>query len=119
MAVVQNRTRMIWRGVTLVTLLVIALHALIPIRMTFEPAPGSAFSAFTSDVSVGCGQRAAVERKAVPADPSPPVQVETGALAIDVVDDNCRRFASWPRSIGPPSADTTYRPLNPQAPPAA
>lgn len=113
-----DRTRMVWRGVTLVTLLVIALHALIPIRMSFEPESGSAFSAFTSDVSLSCGQKAADEKKVVPADPVPPFRVELKALAIKKADDNCRRFASWPRSIGPPSADTTYLPLNPRAPPA-
>ncbi|MGD9665027.1 MAG: hypothetical protein AB7U34_07465, partial [Novosphingobium sp.] len=60
-----------------------------------------------------------VEKKLVPVDPPQPLVVESCAAQVEPAEDNNRRFASWPRAIGPPPAETTYLPLNPRAPPIA
>ena len=117
MVVTWDAMRRIWQGVTVIALLTVAIHAFVPMKASAEPVSGSVFSAFTSDVAIGFSHRTEVEKKFAPAEPEPPVLIESDMARAEFVDDSSRRFASWPRSIGPPSCDTTCLPLNPRAPP--
>lgn len=100
-------------------LAIVATHALTPLSFRLEPTSGSAFSASTTDVAIGCSERKATERKSLPAN-------EGAGTAALRPEPPALEIAPQPPFVGggfgatgPPTFERTCSPLNPRAPPAA
>lgn len=101
--------------------LVALAYALLPDGPPLARVSGSAFSATTSDVAVGCGVRPEVERRTVPDRPAPPppprCAVSVAALAPAPVPASLHYRQ---RTRAPPAAlPALLTSLSPRAPPAA
>jgi len=110
-----------WTRLLCAFLALIALgYALLPEEPSFARASGSAFSAATSDVAIGCGIRPELERRALPDRPPPPLPLPRCAVALATLDpviapaqpENRERFTA------PVSLLSLLTPLSPRAPPA-
>jgi hypothetical protein len=101
-------------------LIVVASHAAAPFAQPFERAAGSAFSAATGDVSLACGQPAAVAKRTLPAQPFAPLLITPLAPVEATSLASCRSSSQAAiGQTGPPLSRTTFSPLAPRAPPAA
>jgi hypothetical protein len=102
--------------------LVALAYAALPHGLPLARASGSAFSATTSDMGVGCGVRLEIDRRVVPDRPAPPPPPQRCAVAIALAAP-APVAASVPyiqRTRAPPVAlPTLLTPLSPRAPPAA
>jgi hypothetical protein len=112
-----------WNRWLCALLVLVALaYAVLPDGAPFVRASGSAFSATTSDVAVGCGIRPAIERRVVPDRPAPPplppprCTVSVAALAPAALPASLHHSQ---RTRAPPVAlPALLTPLSPRAPPA-
>ena len=112
--------RKIWRHVTLAVLLVISAHIVIPMEMPLAAKSGSAFSAFTADVALGCREHAASRQEYQPDDWLPPVVPVLRSLSPEWETVAGGPDVTWQGPAGPPPrAKGQYTPLNPRAPPPA
>lgn len=119
MSVAMDMKRGFWRLICTLLVLIAAAHAVLPTGQPLQRASGSAFSASTAEVAVGCGTRVEERRQALPQNPPP---APSGCLAEYQplpVQLPGRPFAPRPDARGPPLAETTFSPLNPRAPPFA
>lgn len=98
--------------------LVALTYAALPAAPQFEPQSGSAFSASTVDVAVGCG-RHQVETRVVPDRPAPPVPDCAPTLALTSLELPSAIVPDRYRARAPPIPEPALSPLNPRAPPAA
>jgi hypothetical protein len=111
-----------WNRWLCACLVLVALaYAVLPDGLPLARVSGSAFSATTSDVAVGCGVRPEVERRAVPDRPAPPppprCAVSVAALAPAPVPASLHYNRNT--RAPPVSLPALLTPLSPRAPPAA
>ena len=72
-ALPRSATQSVRRIVVALLLLVAATHATLPVGTPLELESGSAFSAATAEVALGCAPRVTVERQALPGHSAPPM----------------------------------------------
>ena len=120
MAARHASSRLFWRLVAPLLLLVISVHAVTPLGQPLQRVAGSAFSAETVDVSLRSGQRSAVVKQAEV--PKPPAAILPSIVPLPVIAPAHEPPAMVP-GLGatgpPPTARTSFRPVSPRAPPAA
>src|SRR5690606_1747201 len=97
------------------------VYAVLPDGPPLARASGSAFSATTSDVALGCGISPEIERRVMPDRPAPPppprCAITVAALAPVPVPASSQHAE---RTGAPPvSLPALLTPLSPRAPPAA
>ena len=108
-----------WRLIAMALLLTVAAHAAAPIAQPLDRTAGSAFSAATADVSLTRSERVLVAKTALPnAVAPPPFAAPQQTLPARVATTVPLHRAGFD-ATGPPPAQTSFRPLNPRAPPAA
>ncbi len=119
MSVAMDMKRGAWRWICTLLVLIAAAHAVLPAGQPMQRVSGSAFSASTADVAVGCSTRAEERRQAQP-QPAPPLPAacvtQNRPLAAQLPS---RPFAPRPDTRGPPLFETTLFLLSPRAPPLA
>lgn len=113
-----DKLQAIWRCVALGLLLVVSFHAFAPSDAPIASQSGSAFSAFTSDVALGCREQTAAQQKLRSDTPAPPVFTPSLSLAPSIAAADRDHGISWQWSTGPPIRSVArHTPLNPRAPP--
>ncbi|MBO9499739.1 MAG: hypothetical protein J7496_15555 [Novosphingobium sp.] len=110
--------RLALRLIAALLVLVAATHAVLPAGPQAELRSGSAFSAATVDVAIGC-DRQRIETRALPDRPAPPVPDCAPVLVALPARNLVIALPLRSRSHAPPQPAPALSPLNPRAPPAA
>ena len=114
---------LLWRFVAPLLMLMISVHALIPLGQSQQRASGSAFSAETAEVSLRRGQRGAgLDQYAVAKPPAPPMPAVPRELRPSIISlvQEAEPMVPGLGPTGPPlAARTSFSPVAPRAPPAA
>lgn len=109
------------RWLCAVLVLVALAYAVLPDGTPLARASGSAFSATTSDVAVGCTVRPEIERRVVPDRPAPPPPPRCPVSVAELAPAPAPPSLHYGQSTrAPPIAlPSLLTPLSPRAPPAA
>ncbi|HTM94955.1 MAG TPA: hypothetical protein VL100_03935 [Croceibacterium sp.] len=101
--------------------LVALVYAVLPDGLPLAQVSGSAFSASTRDVAIGCTVRPEIERRALPDRPAPPPPPRCAvSVAVLAAMPALASLAYNHRARAPPvSLPALLTPLSPRAPPAA
>jgi hypothetical protein len=122
MAASIDPLRLVRRFIAPLLLLMITVHALMPLGQPAQRIAGSAFSAETADVSLRSGQRATVAKAAgalkLPVPSLPRGSMLAPVVSIAAPTGAATRFRFSARAP-PADARTSFSPLSPRAPPAA
>lgn len=108
-----------WRAVAAALLLVIGVHAAVPVGQPLQRQAGSAFSAATADVSLSQVRREHASRWQAQRHAPPLLAIRSAAAGNPAqAAVTGARFALYDANA-PPSARASFYPLAPRAPPAA
>jgi hypothetical protein len=113
----SNSMNWLWSAISALLLLVVAAHAVEPLRADHQRVRGSAFSASTEEVSLGAPTRTAVVKKLVPLEPVLPVEPVAAVHAERAAA--VRQALPAAGRAAAPATDPALHPLSPRAPPLA
>jgi hypothetical protein len=111
-----------WNRWLCALLVLVALaYAVLPDGPPLARVSGSAFSATTTDVAVGCGVRPEIERRVVPDRPAPPPPPRCAVTVAALAPMPVAAFLEYNHGARAPpvSLPAILTPLSPRAPPAA
>ena len=108
------------RAIAALLFAVVALHATLPVGAPLERSAGSAFSASTADVALGCTSRSVSERKALPDQSAPTIPQDCAVSAEPLaVSDPAAAPARTYDAQAPPAFLALVPQSGPRAPRAA
>lgn len=115
----QFATQSVRRLVAALLLLVAAAHATLPVGRPLELGSGSAFSAATAEVALGCAARVTVERQALPDHSAPPAAICGAAPTPFAATVRATAPVHAYEAQAPPRFLALFPQSSPRAPPAA